>query len=321
VRLESGDRPVFYPLAPAVELVSLDLQAASAGIAAGAIANLRRIVRLRATLARLKPDRIVGFGTETNVLALLAAGGRWPVIAAERCDPDFYPASRLWRRLRNWTYPRAAKVVLQTAAARGTLSARLNSVVIPNPVPVPPPAQPADPRPAPTGLVAMGRLTHQKGFDVLLDALARLPARHGATTLRILGDGEARDDLAAQAACLGVAGRVEMPGVVAAPAAYLRAATIFVLPSRYEGFPNALCEAMALGLPVIASDCPSGPAEIVHNGIDGLLVPPDDASALSDAIVRLLDDAGMRNAMAARATAITRTLSEDSIFAMWRSAL
>ncbi len=321
VRLESSDRPVFYPLDPAIEIVSLGMSGGSSGLLSGILANLRRVLRLRATFAALKPGRILGFGTETNVLCLLASLGRWTTVVAERSDPNSYPASRLWRRLRDVIYPIAAKVVFQTETARQCLSSRLDSVVIPNPVLAPLPPNSKDPEPEPRDLVAMGRLGQEKGFDVLLDAMARLPPRFADVTLRILGEGEARPELEAQAARLGLAGRVEMKGLVANPTPYLRAARIFVLPSRFEGFPNALCEAMALGLPAIASNCMGGPAEIVRDGIDGLLTPPGDADALAAAIAGLLDDGSTRAKFAENAKQIIHRYSADNSFEKWAAAI
>lgn len=113
-------------------------------------------------------------------------------------------------------------------------------------------------------LVSVGRLHHQKAYDLLLPAFARLLERHPAATLRILGEGPDRDELAKLAATLGVSDRVDLHGFVPEPLPYVAAADLYVCSSRYEGFSNALAEAAALGVPMVA---PSGPAagdEIVH---------------------------------------------------------
>jgi GalNAc-alpha-(1->4)-GalNAc-alpha-(1->3)-diNAcBac-PP-undecaprenol alpha-1,4-N-acetyl-D-galactosaminyltransferase len=110
-----------------------------------------------------------------------------------------------------------------------------------------------------------------------------------------------------------------MPGYVSDPASVLREADLFVLASRYEGFPNALLEAMAVGLPVISTDCPYGPSHIVRNDVDGLLVPIDDAEALATAMAALMDDEPRRRRLGRRATEVTERFAVDRIMAMWES--
>lgn len=150
--------------------------------------------------------------------------------------------------------------------------------------------EPALPLPAKRPLVlAMGRLTAQKGFDVLLQAYAGLPAELRGH-LMILGDGADRGALQAQAVELGVADEFSLPGFVEDPLPILKAANLFVLSSRWEGFGNALVEAMALGVPVVACDCPSGPSEILDGGKLGPLVPVDDVAALRDAMRDVLQN-------------------------------
>lgn len=139
------------------------------------------------------------------------------------------------------------------------------------------------PEPALPLIVGIGRFVNQKGFDVLLNAFAllrhRLPCR-----FLLFGDGPQREALMNQISQLGLGDVVSLPGVTANPYAVLSRASLFVLPSRWEGLPAVLIEALASGCPVVAADCPGGVAEILQNGRIGALVPPDDASALADAM-------------------------------------
>jgi glycosyltransferase involved in cell wall biosynthesis len=169
-------------------------------------------------------------------------------------------------------------------------------------------------------ILAVGRLHRQKGLDVLLDAFARLDAREWQIVL--LGEGVERERLERQAQALGVADRVRFVGPVADPAPYYRAAQIFVLPSRHEGTPNALMEAMSFGLPAIVSDGSQGPLDLVSDGVTGLVIPVEDATALSAALRRLMDDQGLRARLSAGARAQMAALSaRDDAFARWDAAV
>jgi glycosyltransferase involved in cell wall biosynthesis len=138
-------------------------------------------------------------------------------------------------------------------------------------------------------IMAAGRLTRQKGFPTLLEAFARLRAERPCR-LVILGEGRQRAGLEAQAARLGISGDLALPGFVGDLPAWLARASLFVLSSAWEGSPNVLTEALALGVPVVAADCPSGPREILAGGRYGPLVPVGDAAALARAMARVLDD-------------------------------
>lgn len=137
--------------------------------------------------------------------------------------------------------------------------------------------------------VAAGRLIPQKDFATLLRAFVIVRQKCDAQ-LVILGEGELRDDLERQAASSGVQEFVRFPGFVTNPFAYMRSASAFVLSSAWEGFGNVLVEAMAVGTPVVSTDCPSGPREILEDGHWGRLVPVADADALADAILATLAD-------------------------------
>jgi glycosyltransferase involved in cell wall biosynthesis len=134
-------------------------------------------------------------------------------------------------------------------------------------------------------LVAVGRLAPQKGFDILIEALARLPED---VRLVILGEGPQRAALQQQASRLGVAERLDLPGYCADPQAEIAAADCFVLASRFEGSPNALVEALATGVPVVATNCPYGPEEILDRGLVAPLVPVEDAKTLARTVAQVL---------------------------------
>ena len=142
-------------------------------------------------------------------------------------------------------------------------------------------------------VVACGRLAEVKGFSNLLSAFAQV-RQHTAAHLWILGEGKQRAALEAQIRRFGLAGCVRLLGFRGNPFKYMKAADLFVLSSLYEGFGNVLVEAMACGTPVVSTDCPHGPGEIIEPGQSGLLVPSEDTEALAEAIVRVLKDAGLR---------------------------
>ena len=212
--------------------------------------------------------------TKINVLALLASRGlAIPVVMSERNNPERQRVRGTWNWLRQRLYGTAWCVV---TPSRGVLESfpqgiRARGRVIPNPVDL---APATSRRPGAGRLVAVGRLVHQKGFDLLLGAFARVAPDHPDWKLTIWGEGEERAPLEALCARLGLAGRVRLPGLTERPGQWVEDTDIFVLSSRYESFGNVITEAMAAALPVIAFECPWGPGEIVRDGEDGLLVRP-----------------------------------------------
>lgn len=207
--------------------------------------------------------------------------------------------ARYWpiRRLYPWVDGVVAisrGVADDVAAISGLAPARIH--VIPNPVIVPemfplaeqPLEHPWLADPSVPVIMGAGRLTRQKDFPTLIRAFARLRAGRPAR-LVILGEGRDRDALAALAEELGVAADVALPGFQANPYAWLARARLFVLSSRWEGFGNVLAEAMALGVPVVAADCRSGPRELLADGRYGPLVPVGDAEAMARAMAETLD--------------------------------
>jgi glycosyltransferase involved in cell wall biosynthesis len=237
---------------------------------------------------------IVGTRPGLTVAALLAQRPGLSVIAHEHMHFTAH-RPRLQRTIAS-RYPEADAVVTLTATdqarflqALGDPAARV--VTIPNAtrdLGGPPPALESP------VILAAGRLTNQKGFDLLLEAFAQVSAQHPDWQLRICGSGSDGERLRAHAARLGLAARVSLPGRVGALGDEMAAASMFVLSSRFEGFPLVLLEAMQKGLPVVSFDCPTGPREVVEDGRNGILVPPEDIDALARGMRALVEDADLR---------------------------
>jgi glycosyltransferase involved in cell wall biosynthesis len=172
--------------------------------------------------------------------------------------------------------------------------------------------------PAGPTIVAMGRLSDEKGFDLLLDAFAQSKLAGDGWSLVVLGEGPKRSALSEQAARLGLSAHVSLPGRTREPQAWLRHADIFTLSSRYEGFPNVLIEAMQCGAASIAFACDSGPSTIISDGVDGLLVANQDVPALARALRRLADDTPLRSRLGQAATSVVERFSREAVYGQWR---
>jgi glycosyltransferase involved in cell wall biosynthesis len=150
-------------------------------------------------------------------------------------------------------------------------------------------------------VVSAGRLTGQKGFDRLLPVWAAVSGKHPDWELRIYGEGRRKRRLRRQIRELGLDGRARLMGYSSRLPDELAAASIYVMASRYEGFPMVLLEAMSVGLPVVSFDCPTGPSDVISDGVDGFVVPDGDGDALAGAITELVEDPGKRRAFGAAA--------------------
>jgi glycosyltransferase involved in cell wall biosynthesis len=170
-------------------------------------------------------------------------------------------------------------------------------------------------------VVAAGRLNTQKGFDLLIDAWAPVAERHPGWALRIYGSGPLKAALERRIAERGVGDSVALLGRTQELGAAMAEASLFALSSRFEGFGMVLVEAMGKGLPPVAFDCPRGPSDIVEDGVDGLLVPPEDVGALSAALLALIEDPERRRRMAEAAVNKARRYESPAVGARWDALL
>lgn len=317
----------FYPLHPDVKRIALGVYVPSVRPWDYLRNNLHRLKRLRRVISSSRPDVVISFVDVTNMLTILATLRLGvPVIVSERTNPRTHPIGWFRGILRHLLYPRADAVIVQTEEVRRWTERfiRREAVyVIPNPVALPTNRvnRAVYSVSAARTIMAMGRLEHTKGFDLLIQAFALCAAKYPACSLVILGEGNEREELMALTRELGLAGRVSMPGSVRDPLKLLHQADIFVLSSRYEGFPNALLEAMACGLPVVSFDCPTGPRNIISDGVDGVLIPPEDVQALATAMKRLLSDEAKRRCLASRAVEVAERFGVEKVMGMWEAAL
>jgi len=167
----------------------------------------------------------------------------------------------------------------------------------------------------PPVILAAGKLKQQKGFNVLLEAFARVRAGRPARLL-ILGEGPERGRLEQQARHLGVDVDVSLPGFVDNPFAFMSRSSVFVLSSAWEGLPGVLIQAMACGCPVVSTDCPSGPAEILDQGVYGPLVPVGDDAAMAEAIETVLEASPSGDRLRRRADDFSVEPSTDRYLAL-----
>lgn len=318
ITFEGPDATPHFGLPPGVKLTAIGVASGTGNLLGR---SLQRTLRLRSALQRMRPDIGVAFMAETNAIAIAAARTcGLPVVVSERVHPAHSAVGHIRDILRRIAYPMSDALVVQTTdiAEYCRAAFRTPTVVLANPVErakvtVPP----ARGKAAGRRILAAGRLTPQKGYDVLIRAFAAIADKHPAWRLTIVGDGEERGALQALIEQHGLGARVDMPGTVADIEPALGACDLFVHPARHEGFPNALTEALATGCAVVATDCPGASRELLQDGRYGALVPVDDVVAVAREMSRLMGDDELRAAMGARAHEAVAAYDAKGIAASW----
>jgi glycosyltransferase involved in cell wall biosynthesis len=318
----------FYVLDPLVRRVSLNLAGESANVFDALVQNGRRVVALRRVIRQVRPDVALSMMSTPNVLLAFArrAIPNLRAIGSEHCYPPHAPLGRVWSTLRSRMYGRLSAVVALThecAEWIRTHSSAPRVLVIPNPAVWPLPDN--APRIAPEALcppgrktlLAAGRLNTVKNYGVLIHAFSQLADKYPDWNLVILGEGPERLSLESTIRDKMLGARIFVPGIAGNVGEWYAHADLYVMTSRSEGFPMALAEALCHGLPAVSFDCDTGPRDIIRHGIDGLLVPPNDSTALIDALDRAMGDADLRKQLAARAHDARERFSIEKIGKMW----
>lgn len=280
--------------------------------------NITRVLLLRTTIKKLHPDVIISFTVIMNIITLIASIKLiCPIIVVERTDPYSHNISKFYNWLRMCLYPFAFRVAVQTEGAAKYFYNKCKHIItiIPNFIVKPSTCKNITNKDT-INVITIGRLSAEKGHKYLIKAFAILVNDYSNLNLIIYGEGDERRYLENMISELNLQNKVKLPGVIKDTEAVLITADLFVFPSLYEGFPNALCEAMAVGLPVIASDC-SGNKDIIQDGMNGKLFPVGDVEALANIMRSLINDAKERERLSVNARKITETFSEEKIYNIW----
>lgn len=303
-----------------IQRVALHLMSDSGGLTQAIASGSKRVVALRRAIGVSRAATVVSFEDRTNVLVRLATlGMRIRVVLCERTDPTRHGIDAVWRLLRRLTYPLADALAVQTSAlipwGAAVMFGKARVHVVPNP------SRDMEqfagvPRGRALSIAAVGRLVPEKGFDILIEAFSDLVGEFPGWRLVIAGEGPERDRLACLAQARGIADRVRLAGRVTEPGEILARASLFVMSSHYEGFPNALLEAMACGLAVISTTY-AGSSELISDGVDGLLVQIDSRTELVQAMRKVMKDERLRVELARNALSTARRYTLDAVMKKW----
>lgn len=277
------------------------------------IKNMRRLMRAE------KPDVVISFITRTNVYAILASRFlNVPVIVSERNDPRVDPKGKIMRVARKLIYPFANGIVFQTSYAKDCFCKRIRkkSTVIFNPVSDEVLAIDID-KPRDKKIITVCRLEPQKNVEMLIDAYNGL-SRECGYDLEIYGVGNLHEKLDNKIKSMGLESKVRLMGYTPKAIEEMARSEIFVLPSNYEGMPNALIEAMCVGCVCIATDAPAyGAREFIISEKNGILIEVGDTKGLTSALQRVMSDEKLRKEFGENAKEVYKNVATDKIVYRW----
>lgn len=325
--MDNAARPPFYPLSPGVQYKPLDLKEENKNLFKKIKHTLHQVASIYKQIKEHNPDVLIAFLDITIFLSIVSTLFlKVKVIVSERNNPYLNRTNNWLQKANNLLYLFADLVVLQTKQIKETFPSYLQHKisVIPNPVSKPI-YQLSEEDYARNfvhkRIVSVGRLEPQKGFNILINVFSKLIEEKPGWSLMIIGEGQERKNLEGLRDALNLTDQIKLPGRIENPLDILKDCTVFILPSYYEGFPNALCEAMSLGLPVISTRCPFGPEEIIQDQVNGLLVPVGDVDALYQSMIKLIESPGLCKCLGEHAKQITNHLNMEKVMQQWEEVI
>lgn len=279
-----------------------------------------RMKYLRQTIKKINPWCVISLAMPGTVSTLTFAleGLNVPLIFSERNDPVHFPTQKLFRILRVFSYHKAKAVIFQTKEAMNyfDLTIQEKGTVICNPITSNLPQRFVGTRKY--KIVNFCRLDPQKNLDLLIDAFSQVANDFPKYTLYIYGEGNERMRLMEKIQCMGMSERIFLPGYVSNVYEEICDAALFVSSSNYEGISNSMLEALAIGLPVICTDCPAGGArEIISDIESGILVPVGDANAMAKAIDYVLSNPELREKFSCKGFELRKKIDASAISEQW----
>lgn len=315
------DGESFYPLNENVKTVSADFdEIEHTASVKRLVESVKRMLRLRRLVKERKLDALVGMSFSMTWYAVFATlFTRTKAVGTERNNPYKYKASRFNTILRKLFYYLCDGYIFQTQKSAHFFTKELKSrdIIIPNAIFNETVYELEPPERREKIICAVGRLTAQKRFDLLIDAFASLAPRYPDYKLLIFGEGELRAELESQSARLGLSDKVLLPGTSPEAVRLVNRTSVFVLSSDMEGMPNALIEAMAMGVPSVSTRCDMGPEELIEDGVNGLLVDTGSSEQLAAAIGKIIDSPSLAKTLSENGRRMIKTHSIEAISETW----
>lgn len=272
--------------------------------------------KFRQISKKLNPDIILSFLPRMNFVSLWGNNGKYPIIVSSRNDHSIEFPSSFHIALMKWLYPKTTGFIFQTYEQKeyfDSINIKKPYKIIPNPINEDFIVKPYEGKREKI-IVNVGRLTTQKNQELIIKAFAEIKDFIPEYKLIIYGEGKLRKKLEDLIEQLQLKDRIYLPGVVDDLKEKIYKCSLFILSSNYEGMPNALMEAMAMGIPVISTDCPcGGPKSLIKNGKNGILIPVNDKEKLKIAILELLNDKVLCDSISKNATKIQNDLNSTKI--------
>ncbi|WP_299792825.1 glycosyltransferase family 4 protein [uncultured Marivita sp.] len=324
----------FFSLPAGIKRETVGFDEGRSSLLGKLIINLRRCLQVRKVLRRHRVSAMLAMMPHESVMAVVSSFGTpTRVVVSERNAPWHRKQDQIWTILRRLVYRFSDCQVAQTQPISDWLQRETGSrnvAIIPNAVQSSLPSGPPIVRPkehVKSGrklLLAVGTKPYQKGFDILIEAFALVAGDHPEWDLAILGllpdrveEGISGRNIRSVAAKSGLTERVFLPGHLGNVSDWYTAADLFVLSSRFEGFPNVLVEAMSAGCACVAFDCDTGPKEIIEDNVDGILVRDLTAEALASALDLVMSDPQTRSRLAETAPRVSQRYDPSSVLGAW----
>ncbi|WP_201353781.1 glycosyltransferase family 4 protein [Hydrogenimonas urashimensis] len=308
------DNQIAYNLHKKIKICSLGIDTESNNFTKAFLFNIKRINIFSNVMKKEQPDIVISFNTTANILTTIAAKiTNTPIIISERTYHKRVQTG-IWKFLSRLTYPLSNGLVVLSPEDYEYYNFHPNRIIIKNPIGIQPPTN-IKLEEKENIILGVGRLHKVKGFDMLIEAFAKTQNKNWK--LIILGEGSERKNLETLIYKFKLSSKIKLVGQVNDVHTYYKKASLFVLSSRNEGFPNALVEAMAYGCAPISFDCKTGPNTIIKQNDNGVLIEAANIEMLSKELNCLMNNKEKRLSYGKKAMEISKELNISSISKQW----